>query len=57
MRRISVLLAAVVFIAGFAFLTVAAIANQGFTVASGISIIIVVLLAVGVVGALRDPPA
>jgi hypothetical protein len=52
-----VLLAAVVFIAGFAFLTVAAIANQGFTVASGISIIIVVLLAVGVVGALRDPPA
>jgi hypothetical protein len=52
-----VLLAAVVFIAGFAFLTVAAIANQGFTVASALSIIIVVLLAVGVVGALRDPPA
>jgi hypothetical protein len=42
-----VLLAAVVFIAGFAFLTVAAI---------GLSIIIVVLLAVGIVGALRNPP-
>ncbi len=56
MRRISVLLAAVVFIAGFAFLTVAAIANQGFTPASGLSIIIVVLLAVGIVGALRNPP-
>jgi hypothetical protein len=56
-RRIYVLAAALIFIAGFAFLTVAAIANQGFTVASLLSIIILVLLAVGIVGALRDPPA
>jgi len=56
MRRILVLGAVLVFIAGFAFLTVAAAIEQGFTVASLISIFILVLLAVGIVGALRNPP-
>jgi quinol-cytochrome oxidoreductase complex cytochrome b subunit len=56
MRRIIVLGAVLVFIAGFAFLTVAAAIDQGFTVASLISILILVLLAVGIVGALRNPP-
>ncbi len=56
MRRILVLGAVLVFIAGFAFLTVAAAIEQGFTVASLISILILVLLAVGIVGALRNPP-
>jgi uncharacterized membrane protein len=55
-RRTLVLGAALVFIAGFAFLTVAAIIEQGFTAASAISIFILVLLAVGVIGALRHPP-
>jgi hypothetical protein len=55
-RRIAVLLVALIFISGFAFLTVAAIVKQGFTVASGLSIVILVVLGVGIVGALRDPP-
>jgi hypothetical protein len=56
MRRILVLGAVLLFIAGFAFLTVAAAIEQGFTIASLISILILVLLAVGIVGALRNPP-
>jgi hypothetical protein len=56
MRRILVLGAVLVFIAGFAFLTVAAAIEQGFTIASLLSILILVLLAVGIVGALRNPP-
>jgi hypothetical protein len=55
-RRILVLGAALVFIAGLAALTVSAIVEQGFSVASVISIMILVLLAVGIVGALRNPP-
>jgi hypothetical protein len=47
---------ALVFIAGFAFLTVAAAIEQGVTLASVISAFILVLLAVGIVGALRNPP-
>ncbi len=56
MTRLLVLGAALVFIAGFAFLTVRAIAEQGFTVAGGLSIFILVLLGVGIIGALRNPP-
>jgi hypothetical protein len=56
MRRILVLGAVLVFIAGFAFLTVAAIIEQGFTIASLLSILILGLLAIGIVGALRNPP-
>jgi hypothetical protein len=56
MRRILVLGAVLVFIAGFAFLTVAAIVEQGFTPASLLSILILALLAIGIVGALRNPP-
>ena len=56
MRRILVLGTVLVFIAGFAFLTVAAIVEQGFTIASLLSILILGLLAVGIVGALRNPP-
>ncbi|MFI4990783.1 MAG: hypothetical protein ACHQHO_07715 [Solirubrobacterales bacterium] len=56
MRRIFVLGAVLVFIAGFAFLTVAAIVEQGFTIASLLSILILAMLAIGIVGALRNPP-
>jgi hypothetical protein len=55
-RRILVLGAALVCIAGLAFLTFRAIDEQGFTLASLLSIFILVLLAVGIVGALRNPP-
>lgn len=56
MRRLLVLGAALVFIAGFAFLTFTAVAKQGFTLASLLSVFILVLLGVGIVGALRNPP-
>ena len=56
MRRTLVLGAALIFIAGLGFLTVAAIIEQGFTAASALSIFIVMLLGVGIVGALRNPP-
>ena len=50
------LLVALVFIAFFAFLTVAAAFEQGVTVATVISAFILALLAIGIVGALRNPP-
>jgi hypothetical protein len=56
MRRTAVLAAVLVFIAGFAFLTLASIVEQGLTVAAVLSILILVLITIGVVGALRNPP-
>ncbi len=56
MRRAVVLGAALVFIAGFAFLTFVAVVEGGFTLASLLSVLILLLLAVGIVGALRNPP-
>ncbi len=57
MRRQAVLLAALAFIAFFAFLTVAAAFEQGVTLATVISAFILLLLGVGIVGALRNPPS
>jgi hypothetical protein len=54
--RILVLGATLIFIAGFAFLTFTAVVEGGFTLASGLSVFILVLLTVGIVGALRNPP-
>jgi hypothetical protein len=45
-----------VFIGGFAYLTYHAIAEQGVTALGLVSIFILILLAVGIVGALRNPP-
>jgi hypothetical protein len=56
-RRTLVLGAALVFIAGFGFLTFSAIVQQGFTLGSLLSVLILVLLSVGIVGALRNPPS
>jgi hypothetical protein len=56
MTRLLVLAATVVFVGGFAFLTLSALSQQGFTLASAISIFVLLLLAVGIVGALRNPP-
>jgi hypothetical protein len=56
MTRLLVLAATVVFVGGFAFLTLSALSQQGFTLASAVSIFVLVLLAIGIVGALRNPP-
>jgi len=57
MTRLLVLGAALVFIAGFAFLTFRSIVEQGgISLASVLSVFILVLLGVGIVGALRNPP-
>lgn len=56
MTRLLVLCAAIVFILGFAALTISMIQAHGLGAGGVISIFVVVLLAVGVVGALRNPP-
>jgi hypothetical protein len=56
-RRILVLGAALVFIAGFAFLTVSEVVENGFTPGSLLSVLILALLAIGIVGALLNPPS
>jgi hypothetical protein len=56
MTRFAVLALALAFIVGFAVLTLRAVAEQGFTLASLLSVLILVLLAVGIIGAMRNPP-
>jgi len=56
MTRLFVLCAALVFIVGFAYLTFHAVAEQGVTVAGLLSVFILAMLAVGIIGALRNPP-
>jgi len=56
MSRIVVLLVALLFIVGFAGLTIASIAEQGLTAAGVLSILILVMLSVGIIGAMRNPP-
>jgi hypothetical protein len=56
MARLAVLWVALMFIAAFAFLTVSTIFEQGFSLASLISIFILALFGFGIVGALRHPP-
>ncbi len=50
------LVIALLFIVGFAGLTIASIAEQGLTAAGVLSILILVLLSVGIIGAMRNPP-
>lgn len=56
MARIAVLLVAMVFILGFGFLTLSTVRQQGFSPGSFIALFVLLLLTVGVVGSLRDPP-
>jgi hypothetical protein len=56
MTRVLVLFAALLFIVGFALLTANGISESGLTASGVISILILVLLSVGVIGALRKPP-
>jgi hypothetical protein len=55
-RRIAVFGAALAFIAGSAFLTLRAVAEQGFTLGSLLSVFVLVLLGIGIVGALLSGP-
>jgi hypothetical protein len=54
--RLLILLLATLFIVGFAFLTISTIAEQGLTLAGLLSVLILLLLGVGVLGALFNPP-
>lgn len=56
MTRLLVLAVSLVFITGFTFLTLDTLSKEGFTLASAISIFVLVLLTVGIVGALFNPP-
>jgi hypothetical protein len=54
--RVVVLSITIVFIAGLATLTVTDFVNNGVTVVGVLAVLILVLFAVGIVGALRHPP-
>jgi hypothetical protein len=56
MTRSIVLAVALLFVVGFAALTVLAAAEQGVTLATLVSLGVLVLLGVGLIGALRNPP-
>lgn len=56
MTRVAVLAVALAFILGFAFLTIAGIEQYGVNVQSVLSVLVLVILTVGIVGALRNPP-
>jgi hypothetical protein len=56
MARFLVLLAALVFVGGFGFLTLATISEQGLSLGTVLSAFILLILAVGIIGAMRDPP-
>jgi hypothetical protein len=56
MTRVAVLAVSMAFILGLAFLTVSGIEQYGLTFEAVTSVFILVLLTVGVVGALRNPP-
>ena len=55
MRSVA-LAAALAFIALLTFLTVSVLAREGFDILVGLSLVILVLLTFGIVGALMHPP-
>ncbi len=56
MTRLLVLAVVLLFVVGFAALTIFAVAEQGVTLATFVSLVVLLLLGVGVIGALRNPP-
>ena len=56
MTRSIVLAVALLFVVGLGVLTVYAAAEQGVTLGTLVSFAVLVLLGVGVIGALRNPP-
>jgi predicted neutral ceramidase superfamily lipid hydrolase len=55
-RRLLLLLLALPFVAGFAFLTISAAVDQGITLASLVAIFVLALILVGTLSALLHPP-
>jgi hypothetical protein len=55
MTRTVVMAAAILIIFGFALLTIHAVAEQGVSLASVVSLFILILLGVGVIGAASHP--
>jgi hypothetical protein len=56
MTRVAVLAISLAFILGFAFLTIGGIEQSGLSAEAVLSVLVLVILTVGVVGALRNPP-
>ena len=56
MTRTVVLAVSLAFILGLAYLTVASAVEQGITILSLLSVFVLLLLLVGIVGALFNPP-
>jgi hypothetical protein len=57
MTRVLILFVAALFIVGFAFLTISTISAQGgVSLGTAISVFVVVLMGVGILGALLNPP-
>ena len=56
MRNSVVLAVVLAFVVGLAALTILAVADQGVTLGTLLSLVVLVLLGVGVIGALRNPP-
>jgi hypothetical protein len=56
LTRLLVLWVALLFTFGFGFLTYGAISEHGVTLGSLVSVFILILLGVGVIGALLHPP-
>ncbi len=50
------LLVAALFVVGFAYLTISIIATHGLTLEGIVSVFVIVLLSVGIFGALLTPP-
>ncbi len=57
MTRVIILLVAALFVVGFAFLTLSTISAQGGVgLGTAISVFVIVLMGVGILGALLNPP-
>jgi hypothetical protein len=56
MTRLIVMAVTLLFVVGFGVLTAYSVAEQGVTLGTLVSFAVLVLLGVGVIGALRNPP-
>jgi hypothetical protein len=56
MTRVAVLAVSLAFILGFVFLTINGILQHGLTAEAVLSVIVLLPLTVGIIGALRNPP-
>ncbi|HEY7961562.1 MAG TPA: hypothetical protein VID29_06530 [Solirubrobacteraceae bacterium] len=56
MARAAVFLVALVFVLGFAVLTLSAVASQGFTLLGVVSVLVVAVMGFGILGALLRGP-